>query len=334
MTMNDFESKLANLPLLSPSQGLDDRLRSSKPELAPVEQPDRQRLNQLQPAERKEERMKMSIYARMSPMMKAAATFLVAAILVATGWAAEKIYEKWKPSEVTITLEQFKPKEVVLPDGTTAWEGGMSGTDVSSEDPKAIEMDKRQYEEIKKLIGEKKYKFVKTFENFGSKQYVYSFTHADGTHDSMNFSMPLETVTSWEDYRQKIEKRREEIHKAVLAGKYRLVNCEIAFLTHVCRDVESGEKLEVQRIPLDDGKVDACAHLALPEGTEITPEILAKPQPTQDTTWQEHLDTIRNGKRELLDMTSSTMYIYEVSLPDGSKDIYASGILLKRPEKK
>jgi hypothetical protein len=33
-------------------------------------------------------------------------------------------------------------------------------------------------------------------------------------------------------------------------------------------------------------------------------------------------------------MTSSPMYIYEVLLADGSKDIYTSGELLKEPEKK
>src|SRR3989304_1947052 len=117
------------------------------------EQLKQQLLEQTQTILRKEEKMRMSLFNRMPPMMKLAAALLGAAVLIGTGWAAEKIYMKWNGISFT------------LPGG-----GEM---EVSSTDPSAVETAKRHSEEENKLIAEKKYKFVRTYELFGEKRYVY-----------------------------------------------------------------------------------------------------------------------------------------------------------------
>ena len=88
------------------------------------------------------------------------------------------------------------------------------------DDPKALETAKRHHEEMKQLLAQKKYDFIKTYEFIGRRGYVYEFTFADGSHANMNFSMPLDNVVSWEDYQQKQEQkekqRQEQINKASL----------------------------------------------------------------------------------------------------------------------
>ena len=108
-------------------------------------------------------------------------------------------------------------------------------------------------EETEKLIKEKKYEFVKTFDSGGNgKQYVYRFTYPDGRRVNRNFSMPLDKVSSWADYEKKQELQREQrderISQALTSGRFRLLNLEV-MQCHICRDVASGKTFEVQRIP-------------------------------------------------------------------------------------
>ena len=180
-----------------------------------------------------------------------------------------------------------------------------------------------------KLIAEKKYKFIKVFEGTeGEKQYVYQFSFSDGSSMNTNFSMPLNNVSSWDDYQRKVEEQRqqrhEKINQAIAAGRFRLLNVELMQL-HLCRDVASKQKFKVQRIPLADGR-----ELAFPRGDygPIPPSV-------QETTWKEHLQAIREGKRELLSSETSNSYTYEMLADDGTKILfnYGGGEPLKKPEK-
>ncbi len=188
-------------------------------------------------------------------------------------------------------------------------------------------IDQAHFEEIKQLISENKYKFLKTFDGArGEKQYVYSFTFADGSNTAMNFSMPLENVTSWEDYLQKRGEqqgqRQEKINQAIAAGQFRLINWEM-IRVHLCRDLNSNQKFKVQRIDRHDGTV-----IAFPKA-----EFGKIPPGVQQTSWQEHLEAIRQKKRELLDMETTDYYTYELTADDGTKLIwnYGGGEPLKMP---
>lgn len=148
--------------------------------------------------------MSLSTLKKMSSLTKAAAATLAAVILIGTGWAAEQIYQRF----VTVTLESPPPKVRTLPNGHTISVGRMVGTQVDSEDPTALETAKRHHEEMKQLIAERKYTFLKTFQDpNGMTQYIYQFQYADGTKGGMNFPFPLEDVASWEE----AERRQDEM---------------------------------------------------------------------------------------------------------------------------
>ncbi len=294
------------------------------------EQLKRQLLEQAasQPTER---RTMMSVFRRIPPMFKVAAAVLAAAILVGSGWAGEKIYKKLTEPKATVTLEEDPPRPWTLPNGMTFYTGGsIVSTVVDSDDPKAIEKAKRRHEEMKRLIAQKQYKFLRAYEGpEGKKQYEYRFTLADGSQKDMNFVMPLESVASWDDYRGKLDEQRQRardgIGKAVAAGKFRLIDVDVICI-HVCRDAGSDEKIKVQRIPLGEGKEIA---LIRPFDPEAESRATIKPQ----TSWEAHLQAVREGKREILSLEPITDYTYEVVLEDGSKTIfsYGGGDPLKKP---
>ena len=116
--------------------------------------------------------------------------------------------------------------------------------------------------------------------------------------------MSLDNVSSWEDYQQKADEQRrqrhEKINQAIKAGKFRLINLEV-MQVHLCRDVETDQKFKVQRIPLGGGKETAFPRA---DYSTISPGV-------KQTTWQDHLQAIREGKRDLLDLETTTNYTYE-----------------------
>jgi len=182
--------------------------------------------------------------------------------------------------------------------------------------------------EIHKLITEKKYKFIKDFEGpNGEKQYVYRFNFSDGGSTATNFLMSLDNVSSWDDYQRKAaeqrQQRHEKIDQAIAAGRFRLINLEVMQI-HLCRDVASGQKFKVQRIPLGGGKETAF----------LRADYSAIPQGLKQTSWQEHLQAIREGKRELLALETTNNYTYEMISDDGTKVIFNYGGKepLKKPE--
>jgi hypothetical protein len=276
-------------------------------------------LHPTHPSERKgEEPMRTTRPFRATRLMKWAAGVLIAAALVATGWTAEKVYQSFAKKDYYVELEKFEEPPVILPDGSMMGAVSVVGTYVPADAPPgSVEKAKKDHEEMKQLIAQKKYKLIKTFEGpSGRKQYVYRFTLADGTHHNMNFSIPLENVASWEDYCQKSteqeKQRREKIFKAFAADRFRLLDVE-PLSVHLCRDVDSNQKLLAQRIPLSDGK----------EIASVRPEAASAPR--YKTSWEDHLQAIRQGKRVLLDLQITKHYTYEVTLDDGSTTTFQIG---------
>ena len=178
--------------------------------------------------------------------------------------------------------------------------------------------------ELDKIIKDKKYKFVKTPEapSLEKKQYFYVLTYPDGSHVGRNFSLRLEDVTSWADYQKKeqrqrerqTEQRDERISQALTSGRFRLLNLEV-LQDHVCRDVASGAKFKVQRIQLADG-----SEIAFPRA-----DYGPIPAAVKQTSWQEHLQAIRDGKRELLSLETVNNYTYEMTADDGTKVVFDYG---------
>ena len=81
------------------------------------EQLKRQLLEQyaLRPMER---RTTMSVFRTIPPMFKVAAALLAAVILVGSGWAAEKIYQKLTETQTSVTLEKYQ-RWLTWPCGTS-----------------------------------------------------------------------------------------------------------------------------------------------------------------------------------------------------------------------
>lgn len=316
--MEDIERRLLDLPLMRPSDTLDQKICAAMHDAATpiVESPAR-------PA-------RPARFARWSPLAKTTAVVLVAALLIGVGWVGEKVYEKL--IRYTVVVDQHDTEDWVLPDGVLP--GGnnrlfcsqCTTMSIDGNDPAVVARAKNRREEMKRLIAEKKYELVKTFDSDGEKQYVYRFTFADGSHENENFSIPLDKVASWDDYQQKkkelTHQRRERINKALAAGRFRLLDVE-AICVHICEDPATHEKLRVLRPPrhLDTAVVIPA------DGTKtgnVSPEM----------TWQEHLDAIKQGKRLLLKLETIPDYHYEVTLDDGSKTAfgYGGGEPLKKPE--
>ncbi len=173
-------------------------------------------------------------------------------------------------------------------------------------------------DETDKLIKEKKYEFLSTFDSGnGERQYGYRFTYPNGRRLARNFSMPLDEVSSWDDYQKKLKLQREQrnkrISQALTSGKFRLLNLEVMQI-HICRDVASESNFKVQRIGRRDSEI------ALPRADfgKIPPRV-------KQTSWKEHLQAIRDGKRELLKLETTNNYTYEMTADDGTKDIFQYG---------
>ena len=279
----------------------------------------------------------MISFAGRFSMLRVAAILAAAIILIGTGWGAEKMYQKFF-SKVTVTLERSPAGEWKIPDGTNLTTHALTATVVDTDDPKAVETVKRHHEEMKQLVAQKKYDFIKTFEAMGRKEHLYKFTFADGSQTSMSFAVPLDDVVSWEDYQQKQEhqekQRQEQINKALAAGRFRLIDCDV-ILMHICREVTTNQKYRIQRIVLADPKEKTLRReiaLYLPFDAGAAEKTTTMPQ----TSWQDHLDAVREGKWDLVREETITSYRYEVILDDGSKTMfsYGGGKPLEKPEGK
>jgi hypothetical protein len=264
-----------------------------------------------------------------------AAAVLAAVLLVGGGWAAAKIYEKFF-SKVIVTLDQSHGDVTKLPNG--AMVGTMRGVFAvaNANDPKALETVKRHHEEMKQLIAQRKYELIRNLEYDGRKEYIYKFRFSDGSSDSMNFSMPLDKVTSWDDYQQKAaqeEKRsKERIGKALAAGRFRLIDMDVT-MEHVCREVATNRKYKIHRISIPD-PADRTRYSNIAVYFRCDSKTSTETSPKPQTSWQEYLDAVREGKWELISADTMPTYKYEVVLDDASKTIFRYGgeKPLKKPE--
>lgn len=268
----------------------------------------------------------------MTRLARMAATVAIAVLLMASGWAAEKVYQSVVKRSYEVEVERVDVPAVEVPNekgGTDPMLGTANIVTVIPDDAPAGTADKvrQHHEQMKQLIAEKKYTLVRTFEYPpGSEtQYVYRFDLPDGDHMNMNFTLRLEEVGSWDDYLQKSKEqarnRNEQISAAIAAGRCRLLNIE-PLVTHVCRDVKTGQRLMVLRIELPAGK----------EIASVRTEDIDKPG--YQTSWQDHLDAVQQGNRELIELKAGNMYTYEITFDDGSTTVFQYGgdEPLKKPE--
>ena len=113
-------------------------------------------------------RKEMIKFAGRFSMLKVAAMLAAVMILICTGWGAEKMYQKFF-TNVSVTLERSPTREWKIPDGRNLFISELIVTAVDPDDPKAVETAKRHHEEMKQLLAQKKYDFIKTYRVHGPK---------------------------------------------------------------------------------------------------------------------------------------------------------------------
>ncbi len=312
---------------MSRTDDLERKLRQSElPGVVPGSHQSRLKqalVNQMQLVSKEPEMTRFRIVFSSRPL-RIAASFAVVVSLMATGWAAETVYEAiskryWQTETL---LDQQWPDA----DGTRVWgTQTIIGKIVEAEAPPT---DGPNFKAIKKLIPERKYKFVRTFEEpAGVTNYLYHFTLPDGTVDSMNFLIPLDQCSSWDDYVQKLrahnEQRHRRIQQAIARGQFRLLDVTL-LRAHICRDAQTGEMLHVLCIDGTDNKQTAV----------VSPQPAHETNDRYETSWDEHLAAIENGSRQLLELEAVQQFKYEVTLLDGSTTVFEFGgdAPLKKPD--
>jgi hypothetical protein len=292
-----------------------DRLLGQTRSPCVVEGPHREQLKQrlleeLQTARPRSEPRELSVFGRSPSLMKLAGGLLIVAVLIGSGWAAETIYRRlmWEGT----VLSHRGPTGVTTDFETNAANPGQRKTQAQ--------------EEIRRIVAQRKYKFVRRIDRpGGDTYYLYFFPLSDGTRMKAKYPPPrLEDVASWDEYQRKAEQyaaeRRRDIEQAVAGGKGRLINVIVTEI-HVCRDVESNQSLEVRRAAPD------CPEEGTDDFAYVYPGGIQEHERSGDsvfgtTSWPEHLKAIRDGKRELLDIRLVKQGIYEAVRADGSKFVF------------
>jgi hypothetical protein len=274
--------------------------------------------------------------------IRATCAVWVAIVAVSWSWtlpAAEVVGKKLVT--ITVTLERFPSNSShnwTLPNGKTFGGGGGAMCEMitcdASEVEKAVKAAKRHHAEMKELIAQRKgYRLLKVYgeEKTGGKLYKYRFTFSDGSQKFKEFTIPLENVASWDDFLQKRQaeedQRNEEIYRAFVAKRYRLKHTETRY-SYVCRDADSSEKYRVMFMPGPKGKHRAAI---LPFEVKVEEQATATPR---TTSWQDHLQAVREGKRKVLRQETERTYYYELLLDDGSKTMFPYREPLEKAKKK
>ena len=176
-------------------------------------------------------------------------------------------------------------------------------------------------------MAQKKYKFVRTIHHpQGNESNVYYFYLSDGSRVKWKHPPPrLEDVASLDEYERKAkeysEQRGKDIEKAIASGKGRLVNIIVTEI-HECRDVGTNQNLDVRRIS------PQCPEEGTDDFAEVYPGGMQGYEKPGDhmfktSSWQDHLNAIRDGKRELLGVRLLKLGVYEVTRDDGSNLIFS-----------
>lgn len=257
-----------------------------------------------------------------SRRLRAVASGLVVVVLVASGWAAEKVYDTVKQYQAAKRYHATEPilqQELPALDGEGTWTSSIVTRATADTPEMAMAKFKQETETVRKAIAEKEYSLLDTHETTdGLTVYLYQFELPDGSTVTRDFALPLEQVSSWEEYVEKLkeheQRRHEEIRKAVSLGQFRLLDIDI-LRTHLCRERDSGQKIDVLCIVLPDATRKAL----------VSTHPAHEAESRYDTDWQDHLAAIRSGDRELLDVQIVRSYKYEATLADGSKTIFSYG---------
>ena len=127
-----------------------------------------------------------------------------------------------------VILERFPSNPWTLPNGKTiSGDGALAEgfTCDPSEVEKAIATAKRHHAEMKELIAQRRgYRLFKVYgeEKYGGRLYKYLFTYSDGRRGFKEFSIPLENVSSWDDFLQQRQAgeddRHQKINRAIVRG--------------------------------------------------------------------------------------------------------------------
>ncbi len=257
-----------------------------------------------------------------------AAWRLWATIFVASwAWtlpAAEAVGKK----PVMVILERFPSNPWTLPNGKTISGGGALAEGFTcdpSEVEKAVATAKRHHAEMKELIAQRRgYRLFKVYgeEKYGGRLYKYLFTYSDGRRGFKEFSIPLENVSCWDDFLQQRQAeeddRHQKINRAIVARSYRLKHTERRY-SFICQDTDSTEKYRVSFVPGPKSKPRASI-------TPLEPRTAEQDVVTLNTTsWQEHLQAVREGRRKVLSQETRKTYYYEMFLEDGSMTFFPSG---------
>ena len=266
-------------------------------------------------------RMKTNKPRKLKSLIRVAAMILAAVVLVSAGWAAEQAYRKVTWVETTITE---KVTTVFTPENGVAVTLTTVTTETTEVDPniphKQGKVDESaQREEIAQAISQGKYKFVREVTNSPGGEpstYIYSIELPSGALKK-SFAVPPEKFESWNQFEALEDEARREhylmCYEAIEAGRYRLVNVE-THVAHICREVETGEDIICRRINTTSDGIEPKAIITLYQ--EVV-EVIEGRVKMVETTWQDHLDAIANGSRELIRPDISNTYSYELTLSDG-----------------
>jgi hypothetical protein len=310
-----IERLLERTPVPSLSEGPHrDRLRNQLLEQSTISYP---------------RKTKMSILNRISPVVKIALAVFTAILLIGTGWAAEKIYEKL----VTIKVMTSEPKEVTMPDGSKGYSVTAAATEVDSNDPKAVEdanrllrdslaAEEKRQETIQKAINLGRFRLLDVgsqvaheCQDVGSDR-VFQVSHCTlDVYEDVAYVVDVDTKASGEK------------------GTAQTVTgtVQTAVVTTGSKDKKRPMTLKVnaQSGKMHDASAQASGDGAMSVVVTDTPG--AAPA---TTSWKDHLRLIREGKRQLLHATVQTVYVYEVTLDDGSKVSYSCPFELRLPKVK
>ncbi len=269
----------------------------------------------------------------LSRKTKVAAAVIAAILLVTAGWAGEKVYQRVYKGEPFLREEPEVVWEgdITTPDGNQKhFVVGLfkmrSGGDPNLTEEQARQKVDEQSKEMASLIDQGRYEFVKTYTlPSGQKKYIYRFTRANGESFGAGSPFPLEEIKSGEEYFQRLEEyhneqkkhlveRQEKIKQAIAKGKFRLLDVDV-IKTHLCKDLSSGQKIEVIQIVTLDGNHLAAVHF----------DSLEKAGSGYTTDWEDHLKAVAEGERELLDIRAIHKYSYEITFEDGSTTLWTYG---------
>ncbi|MFA6133677.1 MAG: hypothetical protein WC869_06635 [Phycisphaerae bacterium] len=262
-------------------------------------------------------------------IVKYAAVFVVTAALVATGWAAEKLYEsiqnttwskrgpeiKWSvtpPGGKELELHGYDDVEVNGP-GDANFSQAQSDTD-------------REQREFEQMIAEKRYKLIKVDSGAeGGPQYFYIFTPPDGEPFCTGFSIPLEQFRSWKDYEKARAKQQAErqaaIQEAIAQGRFKLVNVDV-IPAYICKEQPSGEMIWVNK-PITTQPEEEKQVYVQPYPLNRKPGEWTK---EYQMLWKDHLKAVADGKRQPVDVFVSKYWTYDVTLADGKVVKWSCGV--------